>query len=98
MIERTWFTCHICKIECDICMQADNENAPGEPQPTTLLACKVCADSFCKTCDSLYGEPTPTAKQGWTATCPECGERAFFTIDVARNITQLNHKIKEQTR
>lgn len=95
---RTWFRCHICKIECDISMQADNEPAPGEPHTTAFTACKVCADSFCRYCDSLYAQPSPTAMQGWTAVCPECGARDFFTVEVARNITHLNHKTKENKK
>ena len=96
--ERTWFRCHICKIECDISMLADNEPAPGEPHSSASQACKVCADSFCRYCDSLYAQPSPTAMQGWTAVCPECGARDFFPVEVARNITHLNHKTKESNR
>lgn len=90
------YTCQNCKIECDNSMRADSGSAPGEPHTTAFMACKVCADSFCRYCDSLYGQPSPTAMQGWTAVCPECGARDFFTVEVARNITRLNHKTKEK--
>lgn len=93
-MSRSWFKCAECGIECDNSVRAP-ENAPGEPNQSFEI-CRVCAASFCPYCDSLYAQPTPTAKQGWTSQCPECGHRDFFTPEIARNIIELNHRLRKK--
>ena len=89
-MSRSWFKCAECGIECD-----NSAVAPGyEDKP--LKICRVCEKSYCGVCDSLYGQPEPTAIQGWTAQCPECGNRDFFTPDIARNIIHLNHRLRKK--
>lgn len=91
MSDRTWFTCHICRIECDIrAVAPDWANKP-------LKICKVCERSYCPYCDSLM-RPSGSETHRY-ATCPECG---YDDITVSRavlhNIDQLNHEAKEHTR
>ena len=90
-MSRSWFKCAECGIECD-----NDYVAPGyEDKP--LKICRVCEQSFCDVCDSLYGQPTPTTRQGWTAQCVECGRRDFFNDEIARNIAELNHRLRKET-
>lgn len=85
---RSWFKCHLCARECDNSVAAEGYG--------DMPVCQPCADSYCPTCDSLYSQPTPTAGQGWTAHCPECGDRGFFTAEVARTIVELNHTMRKE--
>lgn len=89
-MSRSWFKCAECGIECD-----NSAVAPGY-ESSTLKICQICDKSYCKVCDSLYDEPTPTPMQGWTARCIECGHRDFFTPDIARNIVELNHRLRKK--
>lgn len=94
-MSRSWFKCTECGIECDNSVRAP-ENAPGEPNKSFEI-CQICDKSFCPVCDSLYDEPTPTPMQGWMAHCVECGRWDFFNAEIARNIVELNHRMRKET-
>lgn len=91
---RSWFKCAECGIECDNSVRAP-ENVPGEPNQSFEI-CQPCAASFCPVCDSLYPDPTPAPSHGYFAVCEECGYDGYFNEQVARNIKELNHRMRKE--